>query len=180
MSKMDAVCENHRRMAHIGQQLRGQVTSLRGSSPQEGVSQNLYYAEELGEKSEVEFYGRFGLLKSHNNNNFLHLFTKGSLDMGAHPLELTPLAISLSFQSRSNDIWRQNDAYLGLNLWNSMFLTTKLSASSLQDLVQSTEIGRMMRVWLEEVDNNSLRNKVEQISFQKAIQPWEQLREVIS
>jgi hypothetical protein len=178
MAEMDAVTHNHRRMKHIAQQIRSQAQQLRGAHPSQGYSQNLYYAEELGEKSEVEFYARFGLIKSHSSNEFLQLFTKGAMEFGQDPLELTPFSMSLAFQSKSNDIWRQSNVFTTVSMWNSMFITKKISPDSLQTLVKGTEIGRMIYVWLDEMDQSALHNKVEQVSFQKAVQPWEQVREV--
>jgi hypothetical protein len=178
MSQMKAVTHNHRRMQHIAEQLRSQVQQLRGAQANQGYSQNLYYAEEIGEKTEVEFFARFGLIKSNSSHEFLHLFTKGALEFGEDPLELTPFAMSLSFQSKTNDIWRQSNVFTTVSLWNEMFITKKLSADSLQTIVKGTELGRMIYVWLDEMDQSSLHNKVEKVSFQKAIQPWEQVREV--
>lgn len=178
MAQMDTVADNHHRMKHIASQIQSEVSNLRGADAYQGISQNLYYAEEVGEKSEIEFLARFALLKSYRSNEYLHLFTKGSFNLGSDPLELTPLAVSLTMQSETNDIWKQNDLYATVSFWNEMFITTKLSADSLEKLVKGTEIGRMIYVWLDELDSNSLNRKVEEVSFQKAIQPWEQVREV--
>jgi len=95
-------------------------------------------------------------------------------------LELTPLAWSLTFQSKQSDIWKQSDVYAQINLWNEMYFHTKLNAERLEDIVKSTEVGRIIAIWLQESESgsNGLRGKVEQINVQKAIQPIEQLREV--
>lgn len=59
-----------------------------------------------------------------------------------------------------------------------MFVTAKIQPDSLKTLVKSTELGRIIAVWLDEADTNSINKRQEDFSFQKAIQPWEQIREV--
>jgi hypothetical protein len=182
MTQMSPITNAHKHMKHIASQLSSEVSRLavaRSSSSRNGISQNLYFAEEIGPKTEVEFFARFALLKSSRSNEFIHLFTKGSYNMGTEdPLELTPLAVSLSLQSKTNDVWKQADVYTTFSIWNQMFVSTKINPENFESIVRSTEVGRLIADWLDSSSSNNVNSMVQQVSFQKAIQPWEQIREV--
>lgn len=132
MAKMNPVSRNHRRMQQIAQSVGSQLHGVQG---QEGASMNIYAAEEI-EDSEVELFARFAFIKSHTANNFLQVISKGVLGLGQEPLEITPLAVSATLQSKSDSL-KNADLYTQINLWNEMFIQTKWDKKSFKNLALS-------------------------------------------
>jgi len=106
-----------------------------GMEQEDTVSMNIYAAQEIGD-SEVELFRRFAILKSSNNNNFIHFFTKGALEFGQYPLEVTPFQMSASMQSRSSGIWKDSSLYTQISLWNEMFIHTKWTPETIENLIK--------------------------------------------
>jgi hypothetical protein len=177
MQEMEAVTDNHRRMKHLARQVTNgnYIEQILRTGNTGGISQNLYFAEELGENTEIEYFQRFALIRSHRNNEFLQTYFKEQLNFGAYSL---PLGIkgSLIYQSDAQSIWRQRETFVQFSLFNSVFVVQKLNQRNLMQLVEQTTLGQLFRSWME--DSNSFSSRVDKFSEQRFFQPIELLHEV--